>query len=444
MSSLSKYSPELKDIIEQPQSKMGRFVFYFLFAFMALLLLLGFLIESPDIVIAETKVSSSSPPVTLKPKAAGRIHLIIDSIPAKVYPGQYLAIIDNAADYSDILALKNTVQDGWPFRADEASLRDDGMQMGELSLHYYSLKNASIRYKRLISKENEYDRKMDFYAQKRANETKELSIIQSSHRNSLQQWEIKMKQHREDSILFIKRAITESQFQESCLNYLNSQKYLIAEEKDIAAKVKAIDEDCMQIAMLHAEHAEALVNARVEVETKYKELLSQIRIWEDRYVLQSPSECTIEWANIISEGDYIEIGEPVFHCVFPNNHYYAVALLAGPMSGKVKVGQSVNIKLESYPYTEYGMLRGRVGRISMNSMQERGYLLYISLPGGLISTSGHVLSFAETIYGQAEIITERRKLITRVYHQIYDILTSRKKLITQNDDERNNPGTTLF
>lgn len=434
MSTLSNYSPELKDLIEQPQNKMGIFVYCFLFAFIALLLLLSVIIESPDIVIAEAKVSSSNPPIVLKSKTVGRIHVIVDSIPVLAEPYNYLAVIDNAADYSDVLKLKNTLEMGWPIISTADPLNDDAMQVGELSSCYFSLKSAATKYAQLTNKNNDYHRQIALYSQRLEYDKKALISIKAALANSIKQLEIKEKQHKEDSILFTRKAITESQFQESCLNILNSQKYLITGQEEELAKEKSIEENRRQIENLQSEYEEVLANVKLEMNTKYKELLAQIKEWENRYIFMPTSSCTVEWANIISEGDYVEIGEPVFNCISPNNQPYAVAVLPGQMSGKVKVGQAVNIKLDAFPYAEYGMIKGCVDRISMNTIEKK-YLLYLSLPNGLTSTSGQVLSFAETVYGQAEIITEKRRLITRIYHHIYDIISSREKIGAHKKDE---------
>lgn len=434
MSEISSFSPELKDIIERPQNRLSCFIFCFMFAFVALLVLLGVLIESPDIVVAEAKVSSSNPPIVLRSKSIGRIHFIVDSLPSTADSAQYLAIVENAADYSNVLELKNLLRQGPSHILNNESI-DSTLQLGELSSFYFSLKNSVIRNSQLKDSNDDYHRRIALYSQRIDYEKEELALVKASFLNSVRQFEIKKKRHEEDSVLYLKKAITESQFSESCLNLLNSQKYLITGEDEILAKKKSIDENRLQIEILSKEYYETLESSENDLETKYKELLAQIRTWEDRYVICSPSHCLVERASVVSDGDYVEIGEPIFNCLFPNNDAHAVAMLPGQMSGKVKVGQMVNIKLESYPYTEYGTIIGFVEGISMNTV-ERGYLLYIALPNGLLSTNGKNLSFAETVYGQAEIITEKRRLITRLYHQLYYLFSTKR--IIDNKDNNNN------
>lgn len=438
MSKLSKYSPELRDIIEQPQSKISRHAYIFIFSLVVLLIILSILIKSPDIVIAQTKITSLKPPIVLKSKEVGRIHILLDSLPSPIEQEEYIAVIGNSANFNDIQELKREIHSSTPLSFNYKNIEDSGMMLGELSTSYFSLKHSLIEYEQLNKCDNIYSRKIEIYTQRIKHDSEELTISRSLYKNSIQQFEIKKQQHITDSILFSQKAITKSQYEESCLNYLNSQKYLIVDKNEILSKERSINENIQQIKLLKEEYAKLIYDTRANIEKHFKELLAQITIWEDKYVFKAPSKCTIEWANIINDGDYIEIGQPVFCCVFSNDRPSAIAILPSLMSGKVKVGQEVNFKLDSYPYTEFGLLKGKIDRISLNSI-DKNYLIFISLPNGLISTTGHSLYFAETIYGQAEIITAERRLITRIFHHLYDILTKRKEITnkTNTDNQQN-------
>ena len=97
-----KYSPDLKDVIERPQSKFAVGVFVFLLLFVLLLVLLGIVVKSPDSIVADVRVSSNNPPIVLKPQSSGRIRFIKESLPGDADCGEYLAYIDNPAHYEDI------------------------------------------------------------------------------------------------------------------------------------------------------------------------------------------------------------------------------------------------------------------------------------------------------------------------------------------------------
>lgn len=91
-------------------------------------------------------------------------------------------------------------------------------------------------------------------------------------------------------------------------------------------------------------------------------------------------------------------------------------------SGKVKVGQSVNIKVDNYPYLEYGMLYGKIESISLVAT-DNNYSVEVSLPKGLVSNYGKKLEFSQEMKRSAEIITEDLRLIERFLSPIRALVT---------------------
>lgn len=99
-----------------------------------------------------------------------------------------------------------------------------------------------------------------------------------------------------------------------------------------------------------------------------------------------------------------------------------IALLPKANFGKVQQGQQVNIKLDGYPYMEYGMLTGVTGAISVveqgNNLDSPQHTVAISFPNGIVSTYGKELLIHQKIGGTAEIITADRTLIMRFLEPI--------------------------
>ena len=62
-------------------------------------------------------------------------------------------------------------------------------------------------------------------------------------------------------------------------------------------------------------------------------------------------------------------------------------------TGKVTIGQKVLVKLDSYPYQQYGMLVGMVENIAISLNDEGNYIVYISLNEGTKTSYGQNISF---------------------------------------------------
>src|SRR5436853_6241855 len=86
-------------------------------------------------------------------------------------------------------------------------------------------------------------------------------------------------------------------------------------------------------------------------------------------------------------------------------------------SGKLKEGQNVNIRLDSYPFEEYGIIQGKIATVSI--LPSGGnYFVKISLPNGLITSHHREIEFKQKLSGSTEIITEDLKLFERFFYQV--------------------------
>ncbi len=110
--------------------------------------------------------------------------------------------------------------------------------------------------------------------------------------------------------------------------------------------------------------------------------------------------------------------------IIPNENSSFIAKLKTPAqnSGKIKLGQRVNIKLENYPDTEFGVLKGIVSNISLIPDKDGLYLIDVKLPEKLMTSYNKEIDFKQEMRGSAEIITEDLRLIERFFYQFKEIL----------------------
>jgi hypothetical protein len=95
----------------------------------------------------------------------------------------------------------------------------------------------------------------------------------------------------------------------------------------------------------------------------------------------------------------------------------AKAVIPPSRFGKVEVGQRVNLKLNGFPYMEFGMLKGKIKSISLVP-EEKGYVAEIELSGGMTSSYREKLNFIQQMDGNAEIITKEMRMITRLINPL--------------------------
>lgn len=88
---------------------------------------------------------------------------------------------------------------------------------------------------------------------------------------------------------------------------------------------------------------------------------------------------------------------------------------------KVNVGQYVNIKLDCYPYQEYGVIRSRLKKIVCTENQDEGcwnYEAIVIIDTPIISSQNKLFHFWPEMSGEAEIITGDKRLLQQLLRPI--------------------------
>jgi HlyD family secretion protein len=150
---------------------------------------------------------------------------------------------------------------------------------------------------------------------------------------------------------------------------------------------------------------------------EFERLKGATERWKNKYLFVSPINGKVSFNKFVEDNIYLNRNDNVFTIIpVKGGKVEGNAEMAISKSGKVRVGQKVNIKLANFPYGEYGMLEGKIKSISLTPSNDK-YILSIELPNGLVSTYGKELNFKQNMKGIAEIITEDLRLIERVFYQ---------------------------
>lgn len=156
-------------------------------------------------------------------------------------------------------------------------------------------------------------------------------------------------------------------------------------------------------------------------------LKAQINIWKNNYLLISPVDGIASFTKFWTANQSVTKDESVVSIIpLEPGKFIGRVDLKMLRSGKVKTGQMVNIKLSSFPYLEYGMVRGIVKSKSMVPSGD-AYVIEIELPQGLSTLYGIKLEFNQNMQGSAEIITEDIRLLQKIVNPFRYMITRNKK-----------------
>ncbi|MBT1705427.1 HlyD family secretion protein [Chryseosolibacter indicus] len=144
---------------------------------------------------------------------------------------------------------------------------------------------------------------------------------------------------------------------------------------------------------------------------------SEVDEWKKKYLLMAPASGKVTYTEFLQENQYLPNNKPVFFVSPENTSYYAQTYIPQYNFGKVEEGQQVLLKFHSYPYQEYGSVRGRIQYIS-DIATDSGYLAKIVLLDGLHTDHRKQMLFRNGLTAQCEIITQDLRLAERFYNNL--------------------------
>lgn len=342
-------SEEMQDILTSPPSWMTRWGSFVIFLILLQLLLIAYFVKYPDILTTTIVLTSDAPTVNIVSKSAGKIKLLVKDNQF-VNTDDLLGYIENPGNFQDVRTVKQLMMAlRYGMAQDRLYLPIQSYNLGELQNSY----GAVVKSYQTI---NDY-MKLNF-AQKSIAENEKLIALYGNLRTNIgnqinltnEELKLVQKKHRMDSVLFSEQVISEND-----LN--NSKATLIPLES----------------------YSQELMNNTIRVE-ELSSKITDIKIQQQEKIM-----------------------------AFKTDTYGYVQL---PMikSGKVKEGQVVNIKFNSYPYEEYGIVKGHITSIS-TVPQNNLYALKVSLNNGLMTTHNKKLDFKDQMSGNAVIVTEDLRLL---------------------------------
>lgn len=164
------------------------------------------------------------------------------------------------------------------------------------------------------------------------------------------------------------------------------------------------------------------VNLESKRKQSFYQLKKVIKDWEMAYVLKSSVAGKVTFLQIWTKNQSINAGENVFSVIPSLGREYIGKLKAPALnSGKIKIGQKVNIRLVNFPYTEFGILKGRINDISLVPDKDGNLLIDVEFPKGLETSCHKIISFHQEMRGSAEIVTEDLRLTERLLYQFRDV-----------------------
>lgn len=420
---LELHSEPVQEIMGRPPGWLVRSGIAVIVTVVALLVVGSRFVKYPEILPAEITINAYNLPAQVKARSSGRIDTVFVEDGMHVDEGSPLALIENAANYGDVVLLKKqlatTKRDSvWPI--------DQDLRLGNIQESYLSFVQAANDYLFFLEK--------DYASVLIASKKEQIKVMEENLRNqkerlriSIEQLAIAYDRFRIDSTLYMEKAIAKVTFQESKKTYMQQQmshQSLLSEAENLRLSLLQTKQAVTELEQGRAEQKHGyymrLCVARDQME-------AQITQWEKNYLLVSPTNGVVAITKYWQKNQNITAGETMM-TVVPDgaSAYFGKLYLSQRGAGKVKEGQKVDIKLDDYPYMEFGFIQVTLSSISMLPYNDETngnvYVLDVSLPDSLVTQYGTHIPYRPEMTGVAEVITDDLSVLDRLLNPIRTVL----------------------
>lgn len=417
-------SEEVQEILTRIPSKLLRYGSTVIFAILFLIIYLTWFIKFPDVVTAQVSITTHLPPEKLIAKSSGKIQAIFVKDKSLVKSNEVLAVLENSADYKMVFKLKNVVEH---FNLDTKKFPFEqfyGASFGELESAFAVFQKEY--------QADELNKQLQPYSVDKSAQSLEYIQLKERLRLLLSQKEItelELQLQKQDfqryEGLYKKGVISSQEFEKNKLVFLQAQKNGKNLQNSISQIQSTINElnKAKKITLINESKESVTLNRNLI--QAFFQLKKAIKEWELNYAFTAKNTGVVSFMQIWSVNQNIAGGEMLFSVV-PQSTKNFIAKVKAPAknSGKIKVGQDVNIRLANYPDREFGLLRGKVQNISLLPDKDGNLLLDVMLSNGLETTYHKKIVFQQEMSGTADIVTEDMRLLERLFYQFRGIFKS--------------------
>jgi multidrug resistance efflux pump len=414
-------SEEVQEILTRVPHWMIRWGSVVVLLILVSLFFVSWLVKYPDVISTPIVITTTIPPEKLVAKVTGKIEVILVNDRATILKNTPLAVIENSANYNDVFLLKSIVdtinidKNKFPFEKLKSS------QLGEIESLFALFQKESIADD-LNTKLQPY--KVEGTAQnyETIQLQERLNLLESQ--KDINQSELALQKIDLDryETLYKKGIIATQEIEKQRLIYLQSQKNYKGILSSISSLKSSLNELKKNSKTTQINENKENVNLERNVIQSFYQLKKTIKDWELNYVLRSSIDGKVSYLQLWAANQTVNAGDNVF-AVIPTNEsgYIGKVKAQAQNSGKIKIGQTVNIRLANYPDREFGIVTGTIKAISLTPDKDGNLLIDVSLPNGLKTSYKKQIVFQQEMTGSADIVTEDLRLLERLLYQFRDV-----------------------
>jgi multidrug resistance efflux pump len=391
-----------------------------LWVLVVLLLSASWFARYPDMVNGSLKLSAVNAPKLLVARVDGKLQELLVANEQAVQEGQPLAFLQSTGNHRQVLALRDWIADAEEEVNKGALVSKKLPQLNELG----DLQPVYQDFQRALREANQVTGS-GYYRKKQQALQEDMKVLSSLQENARQRKELLTQ---DLDLQKVEYNANESLANENVIAplELNQNKSKLIGKKEVIEQMQA-----------------QLINNEMAIQDKKKEIMdlqkymgdqqqqfrsalftlkSKVEDWMQQYIVTATEPGKIVFVTFLQQNQLLTRGQPVFYIQPPQSQYYGQLMVSQTGLGKIRLGQQVLIKVESYPSAEFGYLKGIVTYIPVIPTASDSFLIKVNLPDGITTSYHKTIYFRNDLIAHAQVITDNRRLIERFVGRLREVV----------------------
>lgn len=415
-------SEEVHDIITAVPSWILRWGITLIFTILGGIILLSALIEYPDVVKTNLKINSLNSPKQVLAKQSGKLTVLLVQDGQMVDENQPLAFFESTANPNDVLKLTKQLKQFQSNLLTNTLATIDlptGLNLGELQVSYQSFYQQYLQYQS-TQKNGYYLNRMAYLERDLKDITTLKSQLIKQQNIQKQEYSNNEKEYKAYKQLYEKKVISSSEFSQQENKYLAS-KYPL-QQTETAMLNNATSYTAKEKELLDLKHT--IEEEKAKFLQSLNQCITESDAWILHYVLKAPVSGKLSFAGIVQQNQNVQSNQEVFIVNPGNADFFGEIQIPQYNMGKIRKGERTLVKLKSYPFEQYGMIRGRLTFISDVAYKDSVFIAKVSFEKFENKDPNRKIVLKNGMQADAEIITEESSLLQRFFRNITKMMHS--------------------
>lgn len=414
----TEFLPAALEIIETPASPLARFGLWLLIGGVAIAILWAFVGKLDVVVTAPGRIIPADRVKIIQPTELGVVRAIHVADGQRVRAGQLLVELDPTAAGADDAQARTGLMAAQIDRARSRALLSylQGGRPGFVAPEGTPTELASIQRNLVTTQIQEYEARRAILTRQRAEHVAEVAAANAEIRKIRETLPL-----LEQQIAAREKLVVQGHFPKLRLYEIEEQRIERVRNVDVQAAAAAKAQAAIagidaQLGQLRSELARSTVKDLAEAQDNSDLRRNEIAKTDLRNRLMrlvSPVNGTVQQLSVHTLGGVVQPAETLLVIVPDNSQLVVDAKIPNREAGFVRTGQPVRVKVDAFPFTDYGTIDGVLESVSGDAIDDEKLGLVYNARVRMRPSAAQIskMQISPGMAITAEIKTARRRVI---------------------------------